>query len=157
MRRLLLVEDDADASSFIKYVLEQEQFEVQVAQTAGEARAALAGRPADLVVIDHGLPDGDGIELCREMRGRPGMARTPVMFLTALKTPADIDDGFAAGADDYLAKPFSFIEFLARVKALLRRDPGSGEYLGEPDGAPSGDATSPACRRPPGRSRRPCR
>ena len=137
MRKLLLVEDDTDASSFIKYVLEQEEFDVQVAQTAGEAREALAGRPADLVVIDRGLPDGDGIELCREMRGRPGLAHTPVMFLTARKTPADIEDGFAAGADDYLAKPFSFIEFLARIKALLRRDPGSGELLSGPDGAPS--------------------
>ncbi|MCX5795369.1 MAG: response regulator transcription factor [Elusimicrobia bacterium] len=137
MRRLLLVEDDADACSFIKYVLEQEEFDVQVARTAGEARAALAGSPADLVVIDRGLPDGDGIELCREMRERPNLARTRVMFLTASKTPADIEDGFAAGADDYLSKPFSFIEFLARIKALLRRDPGSGELLTEPDGAAS--------------------
>ncbi|MBI5241156.1 MAG: response regulator transcription factor [Elusimicrobia bacterium] len=137
MRRLLLVEDDSDASSFIKYVLEQEEFAVQVAGTAEEAREALAKEPADLVVIDRGLPDGDGIDLCREMRSRPALARTPVMFLTAAKTPADIEDGFAAGADDYLAKPFSFIEFLARIKALMRRDPGSGEFLSEPDGAPS--------------------
>ena len=137
MRRLLLVEDDSDASSFIKYVLEQEEFDVRVAGTAEEARAALAGEPADLVVIDRGLPDGDGIDLCREMRGRPALARTPVMFLTAAKTPADIEDGFAAGADDYMAKPFSFIEFLARIKALMRRDPGSGEFLSEPEGAPS--------------------
>ena len=83
MRRLLLVEDDSDASSFIKYVLEQEEFDVQVAQTVGEAREALAGHPADLVVIDRGLPDADGIELCREMRDRPSLARTPVVFLTA--------------------------------------------------------------------------
>jgi len=137
MRRLLLVEDDSDASSFIKYVLEQEEFDVQVAQTVGEAREALAGHPADLVVIDRGLPDADGIELCREMRDRPSLARTPVMFLTARKTPADIEDGFAAGADDYLTKPFSFIEFLARIKALMRRDPGSGESLSESDGAHS--------------------
>jgi two-component system catabolic regulation response regulator CreB len=139
MRRLLIIEDDIDASSFIKYVLEQEEFDVQVAQTAGEARAALASEPADLVVIDRGLPDGDGIEICREIRSRPNLARTPVMFLTACKTPADIEDGFAAGADDYMAKPFSFIELLARIKALLRRDPSSGEFLSEPepDGAPS--------------------
>lgn len=137
VRRLLLVEDDSDASSFIKYVLEQEEFDVQVAGTAEEAREVLAREPADLVVIDRGLPDGDGIDLCREMRGRPALARTPVMFLTALKTPADIEDGFAAGADDYMAKPFSFIEFLARIKALMRRDPGSGEFLSEPEGAPS--------------------
>jgi two-component system catabolic regulation response regulator CreB len=137
MRRLLLVEDDADASSFIKYVLEQEEFDVQVAQTAGEAREALAGAgmPADLVVIDRGLPDGDGIDICREMRCRPGLARTPVMFLTARKTPADIEDGFAAGADDYLAKPFSFVEFLARINALMRR--GSGGFLSGPEDVPS--------------------
>lgn len=137
MRRLLLVEDDSDASSFIKYVLEQEEFDVQVAQTVGEAREALAGPPADLVVIDRGLPDGDGIEICREMRDRPSLARIPIMFLTAHKTPVDIEDGFAAGADDYLIKPFSFIEFLARIKALLRRASGSGEFLSEFDDEPS--------------------
>jgi len=137
MRRLLLVEDDVDASSFLQYVLEQEEYDVRVAHSAGEAREALAGGSADLIVIDRGLPDGDGIDLCREIRSQRDLARLPVMFLTARKSPADIEDGFAAGGDDYLAKPFSFVELLARIQALLRRDSRSGDFIAEPDGAPS--------------------
>ena len=124
MRKLLLVEDDTDTSSLLKYVLEDENFEVQVAPSVDEARTAFASGGADMIIIDRGLPDGDGLDLCREIRGQPQGMSLPVMFLTAHKTPEDIKSGMAAGADDYLAKPFSFVEFISRIETLWQRQAG---------------------------------
>ncbi len=119
MARLLVVEDDAAIAVPLARALRREEYEVDA---AGEGRAALdparIGR-ADLVVLDLGLPDIDGIEACRRLR-QAGW-RTPVLMLTARAEELDLVVGLDAGADDYVAKPFRLAELLARVRALLRR------------------------------------
>jgi DNA-binding response OmpR family regulator len=118
---LLIVDDDEEVSSFVRYVLEEERFIVRVAASVAEARAVLADFRPDLVILDRGLPDADGLEFCRRLRADPATAALPVLFLSAAKTPADVADGLAAGADDYMTKPFAFVELIARVQARLRR------------------------------------
>ena len=119
--KLLIVEDDEDTSSFIKYVLEDEKHVVRTASDAGEARGRLLDFEPDLIILDRGLPDQDGLDFCRELRGRPAYANIPVLFVSAAKTPAEVAEGFRAGGDDYVVKPFGFVELVARVQALLRR------------------------------------
>ena len=119
--KLLIVEDDTDTSSFIKFIMEQEEYEVRTASTAFEARAHLKAFKPDLIILDRGLPDTDGLEFCRELKMLPHQAHIPVLFLSAAKTPADIEDGFNAGGGDYVGKPFGFVELVARVQALLRK------------------------------------
>ncbi len=119
--KLLIVEDDADTSSFVKYVLEQERFDVLTAGSAFEARGYLKSFKPDLVILDRGLPDADGLDFCRELKMLPQYAHIPVLFLSAAKTPADVVDGFNSGGSDYMTKPFGFIELVARVQSLLRK------------------------------------
>ena len=94
---------------------------MDVAHEGGQALAALANVPYDVVVLDVGLPDNDGFAVCRSMRERSVWA--PVLMLTARTAVADRVDGLDAGADDYLGKPFAVEELLARVRALTRRGP----------------------------------
>ena len=119
--RLLIVEDDEDTASFMRYVLEAESHVVRTAPAADAARRQLLDFEPDLIVLDRGLPDQDGLEFCRELRGRARTANVPVLFVSAAKTSADVAEGFRAGGDDYLTKPFGFVELVARVQALLRR------------------------------------
>lgn len=121
--KLLIVEDDTDTSSFIKFIMEQEEYEVKTAGTACEARLHLKSFKPDLIILDRGLPDADGLDFCRELKMLPHHAHIPVLFLSAAKTPADIVDGFNSGGDDYVGKPFGFVELVARVQALLRKGP----------------------------------
>jgi DNA-binding response OmpR family regulator len=124
--RLLIVEDDTDTSSFIKFIMEQERFEVNSAATAFEARQHLKSFKPDLIILDRGLPDVDGLDFCRELKMLPQYAHIPVLFLSAAKSPADVVDGFNAGGDDYVTKPFGFVELVARVQALLRKGSPAG-------------------------------
>jgi DNA-binding response OmpR family regulator len=118
---LLIVEDDEDTSSFIKFVLEQESFNVETAGAVGDARDRLRDFKPDLIILDRGLPDVDGLDFCRELKSQPEFAHIPVLFLSARKSPADVAEGLNSGGDDYVTKPFGFVELLARVQALLRR------------------------------------
>ncbi|MCB9525776.1 MAG: response regulator transcription factor [Myxococcales bacterium] len=119
MARILIVEDDENLRLVLQDNLEDEGYQVIAAGTAAEARAALAGEPFDLLVLDIMLPDGDGYSLCRDYRAGGGAAG--VLMLTARTLEDDLVRGFEVGADDYLAKPYRLRELLARVAALLRR------------------------------------
>jgi len=122
--KLLIVEDDEDTASFIQYVLEAEGHSVRTAYGAEEARRKLLDFAPDLIILDRGLPDQDGLEFCRELRGHPLTSNLPVLFVSAAKTPAEVAEGFSAGGDDYVTKPFGFVELIARVQSLLRRTSG---------------------------------
>jgi two-component system phosphate regulon response regulator PhoB len=121
--KLLIVEDDEDASSFMQYVLEDERHSVRTASACGEARLQLKDFVPDVIILDRGLPDQDGLEFCKELKKHPRTAAIPVMFVSSAKSPAEIADGFSAGGADYVTKPFSFVELVARVTALGRRSP----------------------------------
>jgi DNA-binding response OmpR family regulator len=117
--KILLIEDDQKVSSFIKSGLEQAHHTVDAASTYADADFMSSVNNYDLLVLDCMLPDGDGRNLCRELRNRGEM--TPILLLTAKTAIADKVLGLDSGADDYLTKPFAFSEFLARVRALARR------------------------------------
>jgi two-component system catabolic regulation response regulator CreB len=121
--RILLLEDDPAIAGTVAFALRREGFEVEHAPLAGLARrSALAGAPA-LAILDVGLPDGNGLDLCREWRqgDSPALRTLPVLMLTARAEELDRVVGLELGADDYLTKPFSPRELVARVRALLRR------------------------------------
>ena len=117
--RILVVEDDAALGSVVRRGLIEEGHAVDLAPTFREAEYASSIESYDVVVLDLGLPDGDGVDLCRMLRERSDPAR--VLMLTARDAVADRVVGLDAGADDYLPKPFAFPELAARVRALLRR------------------------------------
>ncbi|WP_374384617.1 response regulator [Dongia sp.] len=120
--RLLLIEDNDRLSEFLEKGLSDAGFAIDRAGSFAEAAAAFDASRFDAVILDLGLPDGDGLTLLKERRGAGD--RTPVLILTARDGLSDRVGGLNAGADDYLAKPFAMEELVARVKALLRR-PGA--------------------------------
>ncbi|AMW13785.1 DNA-binding response regulator [Streptomyces qaidamensis] len=113
--RILLVEDDNRVADALTGALRRHGYEVRRAANAADA---LAAPPADLVLLDLGLPDRDGIEVCRELRARGGV---PVIAVTARGDEPDRVRGLRSGADDYVVKPFGTAELLARIEAVLRR------------------------------------
>jgi DNA-binding response OmpR family regulator len=117
--RALVVEDHQRIAGFLRRGLTEEGFAVDVAGDGDEGLAYALQEAYDVVVLDIGLPGMDGLELCKELRRRGN--RVPVLMLTARDTVADRISGLDSGADDYLTKPFAFGEFLARIRALLRR------------------------------------
>ena len=119
--RLLLIDDDARLSSMVGDYLRNSGFEVEVAGSLAAGRERLAAAPFDALVLDLMLPDGDGLDLCRELRADGRHRHLPLLMLTARGEPMDRIVGLELGADDYLPKPFEPRELLARVKALLRR------------------------------------
>ncbi len=116
--RVLVVEDEPSILDNILYSLETDGFEPQGCATGGEAVAALAANAFQLIVLDVGLPDGPGFELCKEIRKTSSI---PIIFLTARASEVDRVVGLEIGGDDYIVKPFSPRELSARVKAILRR------------------------------------
>ena len=117
--RLLLVEDDKKLTGYIKKGLIEESYSVDVVHNGLDAIGAVSTAEYDLIILDILLPGRSGIDVCREIRSR-GFT-TPVVMLTAKDAVEDKVSGLDAGADDYIAKPFSFDELLARIRALLRR------------------------------------
>ena len=124
MTRILIVEDEPRIASFLQKGLAAQGFATEVAQDVVEALARARTDP-DLVLLDRGLPDGDGLEVLRELRRRE--RHVPVIVLTARDAVADTVTGLDSGADDYVTKPFSFEELLARVRARLREGRTSPE------------------------------
>jgi two-component system response regulator MprA len=125
--RILVVDDDRKLRDMLRRALEGAGFEVDAAEDGGRALAALSARAPDLVVLDVLMPGVDGLGVARRLRDR-GDA-TPVLMLTARDAVPDRVAGLDAGADDYLVKPFSIDELLARIRALLRRSHGETELL----------------------------
>jgi two-component system copper resistance phosphate regulon response regulator CusR len=124
--RILVVEDERKVAAFVRQGLVEEGHVVEVAVDGAAALDAVAdGPPYDLVVLDVMLPKRDGVSVLKSLRAQK--IQTPVLLLTARDGVADKVAGLDAGADDYLAKPFAFEEFLARVRALLRRGRGRAE------------------------------
>lgn len=117
--RLLVAEDDRRLAGLLRRGLEGEGYAVDVAGTAEETRWLALEVPYDTIVLDVMLPDGDGFDLCQELRTAGRWA--PVLFLTARSAVADRVRGLDGGGDDYLVKPFEFEELLARIRALVRR------------------------------------
>jgi two-component system copper resistance phosphate regulon response regulator CusR len=116
---LLLVEDETKVAAFIKKGLERQGFTVEIAEDGREGQRFFDERTFDLIILDVNLPFMDGVELAAYIRAKN--TEIPILMLTALDTTADKLAGFDAGVDDYLVKPFDFMELVARLKALLKR------------------------------------
>lgn len=126
MSTILLVEDNPHIMKINAEVLALHGYEVLRAETAAEARKQLSWHPVNLIVLDIMLPDGNGVELCRELKLR---YHIPILFLTALGENQDVVEGLRAGGDDYLPKPYDLEVLVARVEARLRADADSRRYL----------------------------
>jgi two-component system phosphate regulon response regulator PhoB len=118
---VLVAEDENALVTLLRYNLEAEGYQVEVVNRGDEAELRLQENVPDLLVLDWMVPAVSGIELCRRLRMRPQTERLPIIMLTARGEESDRVRGLQTGADDYLVKPFSTPEFMARVKALLRR------------------------------------
>jgi phosphate regulon transcriptional regulator PhoB len=121
MKKILLIEDDKDIVELVKYNLEKDGFNVAASGDGATGLAQLRKSPPDLLLLDLMLPKVSGLEICKEVRKDVSLNRLPVLILTAKGEEADRVVGLELGADDYVTKPFSPRELVARVKALLRR------------------------------------
>ena len=119
--RVLIVEDEDALTEMLRYNFDREGFDVVVAADGDEAVLAVVEQQPDLVLLDWMLPRTSGIAVCRRLRGRPQTRALPIIMLTARGEEVDRVRGFESGADDYVVKPFSPSELVARVRALLRR------------------------------------
>ena len=119
--RIVVVEDDPDISELVGRYLEKAGYQAERIGSGRAALSAILSRPPDLVVLDLMLPHVDGLEICRTLRGNEKTADLPIIMLTARADEAERIVGLELGADDYLAKPFSPNELVARVRALFRR------------------------------------
>lgn len=128
--KILIIEDDQRVSELIKRGLEELQFAVDIAYDGEEGRKLALQADYDLIITDIVLPKINGIDLCKEIR--QAKPNTPIIMLTALGTTDDKIEGFDAGADDYLVKPFDFRELHVRIRSLLKRNninAGTNSYL----------------------------
>jgi DNA-binding response OmpR family regulator len=127
-KKFLIVEDEEKVASFIKKGLFTQGYGSEIASTGREALVFFESQKYDLVILDIGLPDMSGLEVCEQIR--IANAKVPILMLTALGSVSDKLSGFEVGTDDYLVKPFDFMELLVRIKALLKR---SNENMPEDD------------------------
>ena len=121
MPRILIVEDEAALTLMLRYNLEAARYTVDTATRGDEAEVKLRESPPDLLILDWMLPGVSGIEICRRLRARAQTRHMPIIMLTARGEESERIRGLATGADDYIVKPFSVPELIARVNALLRR------------------------------------
>jgi two-component system phosphate regulon response regulator PhoB len=119
--RIMVVEDEEALTTLLRYNLDAEGYDVETVARGDDADTRLKERVPDLIVLDWMLPGLSGIELCRRLRARPETRQLPIIMLTARGEESERVRGLATGADDYIVKPFSVPELLARVKGLLRR------------------------------------
>ncbi|MDF1812460.1 MAG: two-component system response regulator CreB [Verrucomicrobiales bacterium] len=134
---ILIVDDEPAIADTVEYALKDEGFDVILAETGRDGLDCFEARKPDLIVLDVGLPDILGFDVCREIRKT---SNVPVLFLTARESEIDRVVGLEIGADDYVIKPFSPRELAARVKAILRRfEAGRNHSANDPGGASSGD------------------
>ncbi len=124
MSHILVVDDDLSILGVMKRVLEKSEFSVDTVTNGQDALTHITAKRPDLVILDIIMPHMDGLEVCRRIRTDPYLSKIPILFLTAKDRPADIAEALDAGGDDYISKPFEVVEFMARVRALLRRMPG---------------------------------
>jgi DNA-binding response OmpR family regulator len=128
MKSILVIEDDVDIAETVKYNLEAEGFVVEVAASGEQGLSRAVDSPPAAIILDLMLPGMSGIDVCRKLRLENETRRTPIIMLTAKASENDRIEGLDSGADDYLAKPFSVRELMARVRAVLRRaEEGAGE------------------------------
>lgn len=120
-KKILIVEDETDIAQLVKIYLEKEGFRTVHAKTGAEGLRLIKTEPPDMVILDLMLPEMDGLELCKKIRSVPETALLPVIMLTAKAEESDTIVGLELGADDYIAKPFSPKNLVARTKALFRR------------------------------------
>jgi len=123
--RVLVIEDDADIRELMRYNLEQEGFKVREASTGEEGLVSARKKPPDVVLLDLMLPGIQGLEVCRRLRNLTETSTTPIIMVTAKGEEPDVVAGLEMGADDYMSKPFSTRELVARVRSVLRRGSSS--------------------------------
>lgn len=119
MKKILLIEDEANVANFVMKGLAEEGYEVSLALDGPMGYNMATATAFDLILLDIMLPNKNGLEVCRDIRA--ANIKTPILFLTALSTAENIAVGLNMGGDDYLVKPFKFVELTARINALLRR------------------------------------
>ena len=121
MPTILIVDDEAIVREVVAQYLTQDGFAVETAADGTEALARFSAARPDLVLLDLMLPGIDGLEVCRRIRADEALARTPIIMLTAKGEESDVVLGLGVGADDYVTKPFSLEEVIARLRVILRR------------------------------------
>ena len=128
-RHILVIEDDEAIREMVVFTLRRHGYEVSDVATSAQARSAIANRVPDLMLVDWMLPDSSGLELIRSIRRDKLLSDVPAIMLTARAGEDDKVRGLESGADDYLTKPFSQRELMARIKAVMRRSAGDNEIL----------------------------
>jgi len=123
--RIFVVEDETDISEMIAFNLEKEGYKVFTCDNGKDALAEIKAEQPDLVLLDVMLPDVDGFEICKQLRAYPPTKKVPIIFVSAKSQETDKVVGLEIGADDYLTKPFSPRELVARIKAVFRRVPNA--------------------------------
>ena len=118
MKHIFFVEDDLSLISGLSFIMKKQGYEIDVSRTSLEAETLWVNGKYDLVILDVGLPDGSGYDLCKKIRK---ISKVPIMFLTAADEETDIIMGLDIGGDDYITKPFKLAVFLSRINALIRR------------------------------------
>src|SRR6056300_1584399 len=132
-QKILIIEDEPDIRKTLEYNISREGYEVTCASSLSEGRQKLESASFTLLLLDLMLPDGSGLDLCRELKQDKSLSSMPVIILTAKDDEVDKVVGFELGADDYVTKPFSVRELILRVKAILKRGPGTISGSDQPE------------------------